>query len=154
MGTNSSMPFYCNIHEREQARNLESILQWSLLFIHIQYPSYCICCTNSRIIFVLQKPREPLLRIHTYTSAWLLRPFPGLFSSSPFCGVCYQSICYYYYNCCFYNWYRSCSYDVGIMCLLNNSRKPEGERRNRKHQELSILICVAISATTLKKKNF
>lgn len=40
------------------------------------------------------------------------------------------------------------SYDVGIRCLLNNSRKPEEGAQEQKTQELSILICVAISATT------
>lgn len=84
-----------------------------------------------------------------YTSAWLLWPFPDLFSSSPFCATQARVIIT---TDAFKNWYWSCSYNVGIGCLLNNSRKPEEGAQEQKTPRIKHFNLCGYFSYNLKEK--
>lgn len=139
LGTNLRTLFSCNICEKEQRRNPESIAQQSPLFIHKQH------CTRSSSISVLQKT---LLGMHTYRRPWLLWAFPHLCNSSALHGVFHQNTCCHY-NCCFSYW--SCSYVVGVRCSLNNSRKPEEGAQEQKTPKIRHFNLYGYFSWDLKK---
>jgi len=70
MGTDLSTPFYCNVHETEQTGSLESVLQWSLLFVHIHIHNIHSVATVAPIIaglFLFSKSPGNLYSDHICT---------------------------------------------------------------------------------------